>query len=383
MKAQISSKITLITVVIFCPFFAAAGAVLAVQSDNSNAKADESVVDPEIEAVLKPVIENEELIPGIVAAIVHEGKPIRIAAAGVRKLNSAPALDINDKMHLGSCTKAMTATVIGRLMDQEKISLDWTIGEALPEFIKKVHEDYADVTLRQLLQHRSGLPSNAKWWMSAGENLSERRQLIAIASLQNKPDHPPGSNYQYSNLGYVVAGLMAAQAGDSTWEELMQEEVFGPLRITSAGFGIPGNVNEIVQPWGHRLHEGKPMPIHFDNPPAIGPAGSVHMNLNDWGKFALAHAAGSDKGYLTNETLRALHEPAEESDYALGWGVSNRPWAGGTTLAHSGSNTNWFCTVWLAPKKQVAYLVATNVAGGKVPEIVDGVIGELIKIDQE
>lgn len=216
MKAQIRRKITLLTVLVCCPFVAATGSVFAVQTDNSNERPAVPVADPDIEAVLKPVIEKQEFLPGIVAAIVREGKPIRIAAAGVRKSDSSPALKINDKMHLGSCTKAMTATTIGRLMDQEKISLDWTIGEALPDVSEKIHEDYRKVTLRQLLQHRSGMPANARWWLQTGDDLSERRRLIAIASLQEKPAHPPGENFQYSNLGYVVAGLMAAQAAEMT-----------------------------------------------------------------------------------------------------------------------------------------------------------------------
>ncbi len=278
----------------------------------------------------------------------------------------------------------MTATAIGRLMDQKKISLEWTIGESLPDLREKIHEDYANVTLRQLLQHRSGMPANAKsWWLQAGDDLSQRRQLIAIASLQEKPEHPPGENFAYSNLGYVVAGLMAAKAADMTWEELMQQEVFEPLNITSAGFGIPGEAVEIVQPWGHRFNAGKAFPIRFDNAPAIGPAGTIHMNLNDWGKFVLVHAAGKDKGYLTNETLETLHEAGPGNSYALGWGVCGAH-LGGWRSARTFWLEYLLVLYGLAGSPETcAYLVATNIAGEPIPAIVDSVVGQLIQIDQK
>ena len=108
-----------------------------------------------------------------------------------------------------------------------------------------------------------------------------------------------------------------------------------------------------------------------DNPPAIGPAGTVHATLADWGKYVALHVAGdraaSGKApaesakLLKPATFAKLHTPgAEGADYAMGWGIADRDWGGGRVLTHSGSNTMWFCTVWAAPERDFVVLVATN-----------------------
>ncbi len=383
MNVQLTNSICRLVAIFGWVLLTAPTAVFAIQAEPTSSSVGELANDPEILAFLSDIVENDKTIPGMVAAIVTANEPIRIAAAGVRKSDSEESLTVNDIMHLGSCTKAITATAIGRLLDQEKIRLDLTIEEALPELSEKIHEDYATVTLQQLLQHRSGMPANAQsWWLQGGDDLSELRMKIASVILKQKPEYEPGTKYQYSNLGYVVAGLMAAQAAGKSWEELMREEVFEVLELDSAGFGIPGTKGQTDQPWGHRIIEGEPKPVQFDNAPALGPAGTVHMNLSDWGKFVMIHAREENNGYLSDETMQSLHDPGDEGTYALGWGVHPRGWAGGNALSHSGSNTMWYCTAWVAPKKRTAYLVATNVMGKDIPKVVDRTVGKLIELNK-
>lgn len=105
-----------------------------------------------------------------------------------------------------------------------------------------------------------------------------------------------------------------------------------------------------------------------DNPPSLGPAGTVHATLRDWAKFARLHlgvAPENGRPLLTTEALQALHTPPSGGDYPLGWVVTKRPWAPGPILTHNGSNTMWFCVAWLAPEAKFGVLVVCNDGGGE------------------
>ena len=104
----------------------------------------------------------------------------------------------------------------------------------------------------------------------------------------------PGEKFLYSNWGYVIAGHMAEKATGKSWETLMQTEVFGPLKMSTAGFGGTGTLGKIDQPWPHSML-GMPMPTNGkaqDNLPVMGPAGTIHMTIQDWGKFVAEHLKG-------------------------------------------------------------------------------------------
>ena len=114
-------------------------------------------------------------------------------------------------------------------------------------------------------------------------------------------------------------------------------------------------------------HAGLPWALEF-NPLRgtvagnVSTAGTVHCSIEDWGKFIALHLQGArgETKFLKPETFQKLQTPADGEDYALGWIVTERPWAGGQALAHSGNNTMWYATAWVAPKKNVAYLAVTN-----------------------
>ena len=134
------------------------------------------------------------------------------------------------------------------------------------------------------------------------------------------------------------------------------------------------------QPWGHVIKNGVLKPLQHDNAPVMDPAGRVHCTISDWGRFVsiyFADTKGKPKLPRT-QTLRELHTPGPVGDYAGGWIVTKRSWAGGETLTHAGSNTMWYCVVWAAPKRNFAVLVATNVAGEGVPKSCDDAAAALI-----
>jgi CubicO group peptidase (beta-lactamase class C family) len=123
----------------------------------------------------------------------------------------------------------------------------------------------------------------------------------------------------------------------------------------------------VAQPFGHRRTKTTAVAVFEDNPPALGPAGTAHMTLRDWAKFAALHLGvpGPDgKPLLASASLVALRTPSV-GEYALGWNVTQRAWAPGPILTHTGSNTTWFCVAWLAPEAKFGVLVTCNAGFGE------------------
>src|SRR5262249_15647728 len=147
-------------------------------------------------------------------------------------------------------------------------------------------------------------------------DIRAQRAALAKLYLAQAPSLPPGTQFQYSNLGFILAGAAAEQRTGKSWEDLVRGEVFGPLGITEPGFGAPGNSGAPAQPGGHEEKNGAYVPLEPDaenaeTPAAIGPAGLIHISLRDWLKFATdqmdgAHGHGK---LLKAETYSALHTP--------------------------------------------------------------------------
>jgi CubicO group peptidase (beta-lactamase class C family) len=190
----------------------------------------------------------------------------------------------------------------------------------------------------------------------------------------------------YSNQGYAIAGAMLERVGGQSWEEMMQTMLFQPLGMQRAGFGAPGTEKDMDEPWGHTGTGRKPEPVppgpSADNPPAIGPAGTVHCSIGDLAKYCAFHAAQGQYGptLLGPESFRKLHTRcAPKVDYALGWVVQERNWGGGDVLMHTGSNTMWYATMWVAPTQHSAFVAATNIAHDQADDACDEAVKSLVE----
>jgi CubicO group peptidase (beta-lactamase class C family) len=332
-----------------------------------------SISDPVSQ--LLETIRVKHQFPALAAVVVVDGKIVATNAVGFRKHGDTSAVTVHDKFHIGSVTKSMTATVAAMLVEQGRISWKSTIGESFSDHMDQIHPDYHGVTLEQLLAHRGGAPSIAPkelWsraWNASGLP-AEQRLAFVKGILARKPEAKPGIKHIYSNQGYAIAGVMLEQAAGKPWEELMQSMLFEPLEMRSAGFGPPATPGKVDHPWGHTKGrftgiDSVPPGPRADNPPAIGPAGTVHCSLPELARYVMFHLAGTqgDSELLNPDSFEKLHASAGE-DYALGWVVLERDWAGGRALMHNGSNTMFYMVVWMAPKRNSAVIVATNIGGG-------------------
>ncbi len=334
--------------------------------------------------VLAPLLQKHQ-VPALAAAVVTSQGIQAIGAVGVRKAGTDVAVTNEDLWHLGSDTKAMTATLIGCLVEQGKLKWETTIAEVFPQLASEWPLAFKEITVLHLLSHQAGLPANLLWiLLSQKDHIREQRMAALKLASSIKLLSEPGEKYLYSNLGYVIAGAMAEQAGDASWEDLMRSQIFEPLGMKNAGFGGVGTPGQIDQPWGH-MPDGKPAGGNgpdVDNPPVLGPAGRVHCTLKDWALFIADQLRGArgEKALLKPETYRKLHTPPFGGNYALGWMVVEREWGGGAVLTHAGSNTMNMAVAWLAPRRNFAILVVTNQGGATAYKACDEAASAIISL---
>ena len=350
--------------------------------DNPAPSQTEPTADRQINDLLKRVQQQSD-VPAIAGAIVTSEGLAAFGVTGVRKRGTKSPATPNDLWHLGSNTKAMTATLVAQLIGQDRLSWDTTIADVFSDGSFNIHPDLRGVTVLHLLSHRSGLPANLNLTDYLGANAGRERLRAVRQELAKPPENKPGSNYEYSNLGYVIAGAVVEKLTGKSWEKNMVEHVFGPLEMTSVGFGGTGTRGKVDQPWSHTA-DGQPVPQNgpkIDNPPVMGPAGRVHCTIQDWSKYVADFLRGmtGKPALLPTAAYKKLSTPPFGGDYALGWIVTERDWAGGTVLTHGGSNTMNFATVWIAPQRDFAILACTNQGGDAAQAACDAAVGALIE----
>jgi D-alanyl-D-alanine carboxypeptidase len=338
-----------------------------------------------LEETLAAVREKDQL-PAVAALVQVGGRIEAEAALGVRALGHPEKVTLDDRWHIGSDTKAFTSTMIARLVERHVMNFDDTLGASFPALAQDMDPAYRNVTVTQLLSHTAGLPA-----LTDDKDLPEflaviqtvegvRAQRAAIArNYLTKPPASKAGEFAYSNLGYIIAGAIAEARTGKTWEQLIRELVFEPLGITAAGFGAPGSSGKFDEPWGHDEVDGKLVPLdpasaEADNPPALGPAGTINISLQDWVLFAqdqLDGARGHGK-LLKPETYRTLQTPVTRN-YALGWGAKLGPDGVPLLLTHTGSNGFWVADIRIMPLHDMIFLVVTNAGNEAANEAVQDI----------
>ena len=299
--------------------------------------------------------------PALGGAVFTAEETLFLGVAGVRQAGSDNKVAAEDRWHLGSNTKAMTAAVFQRLVEQGRIADGAPLSALFPGFT--IDPALAGLTADDLSGHRAGLADadaiGRQWLMTArgdAASLKDQRAALAARALGMKPSGQVG-RFAYANINFIVLGAAIELATGAAWEDVMRAEMFGPLGMASGGFGPPAD----PAPWGHMA--GRPMEpgLAADNPLALGPAGTAHVNLADYGKWLQMILRGGD-GWLSAEAIAAMTAPPAEGElYRRGWGVMPaRDWARGPVLAHEGSNTMWHAVVLVVPGRGVAIATVSN-----------------------
>jgi len=364
----------------------------------------------DVSAILAPIIARAK-IPGAAALVLQGDRIVAEGVAGVRKKGGSAPITIDDQFEICSCTKAMTASLVALLIEDGKLSWASTLGEIFGDTVPNMNPAWKSVTLQQLLAHRAGLIGNHRFQfftsVAFSGNLADQRRSFAGKLLSDAPDLPPGTKAIYTNVDYLIVAAALEKITGRTWEDLMQERLFQPLGITTAGFGPPGTPGRVDQPWGHGARRLLYVPLpgatdvpfdpgsgNADFPRAAAPAGLVHMSVLDWAKFVSWQLRGDpanphrEATLLQPNSFARLHapdtgeifmfpsdlKPVPNHGYTAGWFTTTAAWAKGPrpgdtgrVICHQGDNERWDCGVWVAPEIDFAVLVAFNRAGMQGP----------------
>lgn len=304
--------------------------------------------------------------------------PVVMTAGPTTKRGSMAVAD-DARWHIGSISKSFTSTLVMRLVDRGELNLDAPVGQYLAGYNDSIHSDWKAISLRQLLSHTAGLPPNVPHQVT-NETLElepyEGRRAALSAMWGNPLDGETGA-FLYSNIGYVLAGLVVEEVLEMPWEEAILSEVSRPLGLSSLGFGAPTQLDAAR---GHRSVLGSKRPVSpesvaSDNPRWMGPAGTIHLSMADlikWGQMHVRACDGRMPEYLTKASCLTM-QTSVSSDYGLGWVLQNSDTTG-SLVWHNGSNTMWYAILLIAPENELVTAVATNIY---TPEQIDKLAREL------
>lgn len=300
-------------------------------------------------------------VPAMGVLVIRNGRIAGSAVRGVRRSDSLAPVQLGDSWIIGSTGKVQTAAMIARLVDRGVLRWNVPLSEMLPDLAAAMRPEYRGVTLIQLVSHHAGLPENIadmaffESFFGDTRTLSAQRLAYIARALNEAPVYPAGTDYGYSNTGFLIAAAVAERATGLSYEQLMQREVFGPLRMASAGFGATA----ADQPSGH--NDGKPVPP--TNPDMFAPAGNLHMSLSDWASFCVDQLEGA-RGHgrlLSPASYRVMQSAQPGGSGGADWGIQPTI-AGrrGPVLIHGGSDGTWFAYVVLFPRTGNGVLVIDN-----------------------
>lgn len=352
-------------------------------------------------AMLGPYCEKYGL-PALGAAVVKDGRTVAQGAVGTRKAGEKIPVTLSDRFHIGSDTKAITAVLAATFVKEGKLRWDSRLEEIFPELAKTMTPGMGSITLEQLLSHSSGMPADStplgdrlyrEAQTRSDDNLSDTRYWVLSRWVSQPIAAAPRRKYEYSNMGYVLAGAILEKVSGRSWEQLVIERIFVPLKLRTAGFGPQSSLGMIDAPLPHRMVDGKIKPMmagpSADNPLFVGPAGTVHMSLPDFARWASWNAGRGKRApqIIPAEMFVKLTTPlieipvaAGEKDrpgYALGWGVMNFPMPKGPVLQHDGSNEMNLARIFVQPKTDLAIVLMTNINNPKTKEAFDRLMKEL------
>jgi CubicO group peptidase (beta-lactamase class C family) len=332
-------------------------------------------------------------VPGLALAIIRNDSVIYARGYGVRELGASGEVDEHTLFAIASTTKAMTVAALGMLLDERKLRWDDPVSRHMPQFQLSDPFISRELTVRDLLTHRSGLARNDNLWIAAPFDRQEvlrRARLLPVTSSFR-------SSYGYSNIMYIAAGEVVAAVSGMSWDDFLERRLLGPLSMTrtttrAAVVETRGNVAS-----SHTRVEGRVQPVQRRNYDNIGGAGAVFSSVHDMAQWVRMHLNGGTYNgvrLLSPAALREMYTPQTvmRSDttaermfphthfrtYGLGWFLQD--YHGHKMVHHSGS-LNWTRThVMMIPERRIGVVAIANYGSSNLQlalayRIIDALLG--------
>lgn len=303
-------------------------------------------------------------IPEVSYAVVKENSILEIQAIGKHSISLNDPATLNDRFHLGSNTKAMTAFIIAKYVEKGKLKWTSKFFDLFPEWRANSKKEYYNITLQELLSHRAGVQpfqgeNDPVIPEFKGTKQEKRKQFGKFVLTIDAVENDTIQKFTYSNADYTLATLMLEKVTKKSWEQLV-EKVFNHDLKLNIKFSFPEN-QKIKDTWGHRFENEKLIPVpsnpgyHLDY---TEPAGDLNITLKEYIKFIQLNLQGlkGQNNYLTAKTYQHLHKGFE--NYSLGW--YNIYEKGKELSTHSGTAETYYTLVHIDRLKNIAYIIFTN-----------------------
>lgn len=321
-------------------------------------------------------------VPGVAIAVVHRDEAVFLKGFGVRQVGKDGAIDPDTVFQIASMSKPITSTVLAALVGEKFIHWDDRVIDRDPGF--RLLDPWAtrEVTLRDLLCHRSGLPDHAGDLL---EDVGYSRDEVLHRLRFMKPASSFRSKYAYTNFAFTEAGVASAQAAGKSWEDLSAEKLFRPLGMSATSSRFADFVAASNRAHGHQRVGDRWEARRVRDPDAQSPAGGVSSTVRDlarWVRLQLGSGKFEGRQLIAAEALGETHRPnivsrapaSPNTDragfYGLGWNVSYDD-SGRVRLGHSGAFDMGAATVVvLLPSERLGIVVLTNSSPIGLPEAI-------------
>lgn len=328
-------------------------------------------------------------VPGVAAAVVHDGKVVFSAAYGVRDLTTKAPTTIDTVFQLASVSKPLAATAVARGVHEKKLQWTDTIASHLPWFTLQDPYVGSHVTVQDMLAHRSGLPHAAGDLL---EDLGYPRDVI-LERLRLEPLTPLRTIHNYTNFGYTSGGEAAACAAGMTWEDFADAMLFRPLGMSTASYRHSDFVSRPDRSAMHVRVDGVWQQKYTRNADPEAPAGGASASIVDltkWLMLQLAEGTWNGSSFIDPEVLRVMRSPAilaapprpaiaRSSFYGQGLDISDDG-AGRVRWSHSGGFFQGAATqVLMLPSVNLGIVTLTNGMPVGLPESIGASFLDLVE----
>lgn len=319
-------------------------------------------------------------VPGMAIAIVKDDKLLLAKGYGVRKLGDVAPVDERTLFAIGSSSKAFTAAAIAMLVDEGKMKWDEPATKYLPGF--QLFDPYVtrELTVRDMLTHRSGLERGDLLWYGTDYDRDEVLRRVRFL----KPSWSLRSRFGYQNIMYLAAGQAVNTASGKNWDEFVRQRIFTPLGMSSSSTSIMALKAETNVASPHAKFDDKVQPISWRKIDNIGPAGSINSNATDmaqWVRLHLNQGTFKNERILSSGAVKEMHMPqtvmrleglsekihseTHFMTYGLGWFLQD--YRGRKIVHHGGNIDGMSALVAMIPEEKLGVVILTNMNGTSVP----------------
>lgn len=336
-------------------------------------------------------------VPGVAVAIVHNDSVVYARGFGVRELGKPGVVDANTIFAIASTTKAFTAALVGTLVDERKVRWDDPVTVHYPGF--RLADPYItyEITLRDILSHRSGLPrGDLLWYLSPYDRPEVIRRLRFL-----EPNTSFRSAYGYQNIMFLTAGQVVEAVARESWDDALKRRILTPLGMTSTSTSVTALRGAANLATPHDRIAGRVQPIRWPNYDNLAGAGAINSTVSDMARWLRMQLNGGTFGgarIISDSVMREMHTPqtvirmGRETQelfpqthfmaYGMGWSL--RDYRGRKLIGHGGVLDGMRTEVLLAPEERLGVVVMANLDGTNLPNaiafrVIDSYLGEPVR----